>query len=96
MPAKTEQQLDNRLRALEAWLSNMFKDAEKDMRGKWDKYMERAAEREKSLLSRIKDAKTPEAKEAAENKYQEFLRNSAFKNKFKSVIASKKKAVSFT
>lgn len=66
---------DDRLQRLERWLQELYRDAEKDMRGKWDKYMERAAEREKSLLSSIRDAKTPLEKEKAVQKHKQFLRS---------------------
>lgn len=66
---------DARLRRLERWLQELYKDAEKEMRGKWDKYMEKAAEREKTLLSRISEAKTPQEKEKAVQKHKQFLRS---------------------
>lgn len=75
MPAKTEQQLDNRLRALEAWLQRLYKDAESEMRGKWDKYLSRMEDRAEGLLSHIREAKTDKERAAAETAYKNFLKS---------------------
>lgn len=71
MPDKT----DERLRALEAWLQRLYKDAEKDMRGKWDKYLFRMEDRAETLLSRIREAKTDKERAAAEAAYKNFLKS---------------------
>lgn len=67
---------DARLKRLERWLQELYSNAEKEMRGKWDKYMEKAAEREKSLLSRITEAKTPEEKEEARETHKKYVKSS--------------------
>lgn len=66
---------DERLRRMEAWLSNLYKDAEEEMRGKWDGYMARQEKRSEKLLRAVSDAKTPEEKQAAEAKYQAHLKS---------------------
>lgn len=66
---------DEKLRALEAWLQNLYKDAEGEMRGKWDEYLARQEKRAEGLLSRVRDAKTDEERKAAEEKYRQFLRS---------------------
>lgn len=65
---------DERLRRMEAWLSNLYKDAEEEIRGKWDAYMARQEKRSAKLLRAVSDAKTPEEKQAAEAKYQAHLK----------------------
>lgn len=67
---------DARLRRLERWLQELYKDAEKEMRGKWDKYMAKAAEREKTLLSRISEAKTDEERTKAREAHKKYVKNS--------------------
>lgn len=71
MPDKT----DERLRALEAWLQRLYKDAESEMRGKWDKYLSRMEDRAETLLSRIREAKTDKERAAAEEAYKNFLKS---------------------
>lgn len=66
---------DNRLRRLETWLQRLYKDAEKDMRGKWDEYLARQEKRAETLLSRVRDAKTDEERAAAEKAYKNFLKS---------------------
>lgn len=66
---------DEKLRALEAWLQRLYKDAESEMRGKWDKYLSQQQERAETLLSRVRDAKTDEERAAAKKSYQAFLKN---------------------
>lgn len=66
---------DERLKRLERWLAELYSTAEKDMRGKWDEYLARQEKRAETLLSHVGDAKTPEEKKAAEEKYQAFLKS---------------------
>ena len=66
---------DDRLRRLEKWLRDLYRDAEKDMRGKWDEYMSRQEKRAEKLLEAVRTAKTDEAKKAAEEKYRAFLKS---------------------
>lgn len=66
---------DEKLRALEAWLQNLYKDAESEMRGKWDKYLSRQEKRAETLLSRVREAKTDEERSAAEKAYKDFLKS---------------------
>lgn len=65
---------EERLRRMEAWLSNLYKDAEGEMRGKWDAYMARQEKRAEKLRKAVDDAKTPEEKRAAEAKYKAHLK----------------------
>lgn len=66
---------DEKLRALEAWLQRLYKDAESEMRGKWDKYLSRQQERAETLLSRVREAETDEERAAAKKAYQAFLKS---------------------
>ena len=66
---------DERLRRLEAWLKDLYKDAEKEMRGKWDEYLARQEKRAETLLSRVRDAKTDEERAAADKAYKQFLKS---------------------
>lgn len=65
---------DERIKRLERWLSELYRDAEREMRGKWDKYMARQEERAERLLARVREAKTDEERAAAEAKYRAHLR----------------------
>lgn len=64
---------DEKLRALEAWLQRLYKDAEEEMRGKWDKYLSRQQDRAETLLSRVREAKTDVEKRQAQTKYRIFM-----------------------
>lgn len=64
----TEQ--ERRQARLENWLRNLYSDAEREMREKWDVYMERQQNRAEKLLQAVRDAKTPEEKRDAEAKYR--------------------------
>ena len=66
---------DDRLRRLETWLQELYRNAEKDMRGKWDKYLARQEKRAETLLSRVRAAKTDEERAAAETAYKNFLKS---------------------
>lgn len=66
---------DDRLRRLETWLQELYKDAEKDMRGKWDEYLARQEKRAETLLSRVREAKTDEERAEAEKAYKNFLKS---------------------
>lgn len=66
---------DERIKRLEKWLSELYADAEREMRGKWDKYMERQKERSERLLARVREAKTDEAKKSEEAAYQAHLKS---------------------
>lgn len=78
---------DERLRALEAWLQRMYKDAESEMRGKWDKYLARQEKRAETLLSRVRDAKTDEERAAADKAYKHFLKSKCFgDNRFRQIV----------
>lgn len=66
---------DEKLRALEAWLKRLYKNAESEMRGKWDKYLSRQEKRADELLKRVREAKTDEERTAAEKAYQNFLKS---------------------
>lgn len=78
---------DERLRRLEAWLKNLYKDAEEEIRGKWDKYLTRQEKRAKTLLSRVSVAKTDEERAAAEKAYRDFLKSKCFgDNRFRQIV----------
>ena len=64
---------DEKLRRLEARLQNLYRDAEEEMRGKWDEYMSRQEKKAERLRARILQAKTPADKLAAEAAYREHL-----------------------
>lgn len=64
---------DEKLRRLEARLQNLYRDAEKEMRGKWDEYMSRQEKKAERLRARILQAKTPADKLAAEAAYRDHL-----------------------
>jgi len=66
---------DEKLRALEAWLQRLYKDAESEMRGKWDKYLSRMEDRAETLLSRVREAKTDKERAVAETAYKDFLKS---------------------
>lgn len=66
---------DEKLRALEAWLQRLYKDAESEMRGKWDEYLSRQEKRAETLLSRVREAETDEERAAAKKAYQAFLKS---------------------
>jgi len=66
---------DEKLRALESWLQRLYKDAESEMRGKWDKYLSRMEDRAETLLSRIREAKTDKERVTAETAYKNFLKS---------------------
>lgn len=66
---------DKRLERLERWLAQLYADAEREMRGKWDAYMSRQEKRGERLLEDVRNAKTAEAKKAAEERYQAFLKS---------------------
>lgn len=66
---------DEKLRSIEAWLQNLYKDAEDEMRGKWDEYLARQEKRAETLLSRVRDAKTADEKKDAQKAYRQFLKN---------------------
>lgn len=73
---------DERIARLEKWLTELYAAAEKDMRVKWDEHLARQEKRAERLLSRVREAKTPEAKATAEAKYKEFLKNRVFAEKY--------------
>lgn len=78
MPDKT----DERLRALEAWLQRLYKDAESEMRGKWDKYFAEHEKRVEKLLTRIREANDDEAKKKATRAYNEYMKNHVVTTKY--------------
>lgn len=78
---------DEKLRVIEAWLRNLYKDAEEEMRGKWDKYLSRQEKRAETLLSRVREAKTDEERVAAEKAYKDFLKSKCFgDNRFRQIV----------
>ena len=64
---------DERLRALEAFLQDLYKDAEADLRRKWDEFMASREKKAEKYREAIDKATTPEAKAAAEEKYKQYL-----------------------
>lgn len=66
---------DEKLRALEAWLSNLYKDAESEMRGKWDEYLKQHEKTVEKLLTRVREAKDDEAKKKATKVYLDYMKD---------------------
>lgn len=66
---------DERIARLEKQIEELYREAEKEMRGKWDAYMARQEKRAKKLRSAIDNAKTPEEKKAAEERYRAHLKS---------------------
>ena len=66
---------DKKLRALEAWLSNLYKDAENEMRGKWDEYLQQHEKTVDKLLTRVREAKDDEAKKKATKAYLDYMKD---------------------
>lgn len=64
---------DARLRELEAFLQNLYKDAEADLRRKWDEFMASREKKAEKYREAIAKATTPKAKAAAEKKYKKYL-----------------------
>ena len=64
-----------RLRSLEAWLSNLYKDAEDDLRAKWDAFMEKHEDKGNKLQAKIAAAKTDAERKAAEKAYKDYLKS---------------------
>ena len=73
---------DRRIYRIEKWLKELYAEAEKDMRVKWDEHLARQEKRAERLFSKISEAKTPEAKAEAEAKYKEFLKNRVFAEQY--------------
>lgn len=61
---------DERIARMEKWLRELYSTAEKEMRGKWDKYLAAQEKRAETLLSKVKEAKTDFEKQQAEKKYR--------------------------
>lgn len=66
---------DERIAGLEKQIADLYREAEKEMRGKWDAYMARQEKRAEKLRAAIDNAKTPEDKQAAEAKYKAHLKS---------------------
>lgn len=66
---------DERIARLEKQIEELYREAEKEMRGKWDAYMARQEKRAEKLRKSVDDAKTPEEKKAAEAKYKAHLKS---------------------
>lgn len=64
-----------RLRSLEAWLSNLYKDAEDDLREKWDAYLKAHEDKGNKLQAKIAAAKTDAERKAAEKAYKDYLKS---------------------
>lgn len=73
---------DEKLRALESWLQNLYKDAEGEMRGKWDEYFAEHEKRVDKLLTRIREAKDDEAKKKATRAYNEYMKDHIVTTKY--------------
>lgn len=66
---------DERIARLEKRIEELYREAEKEMRGKWDAYMARQEKRAEKLRKAVDEAKTPEEKRAAEAKYKAHLKS---------------------
>lgn len=73
---------EERLMRLEIQLSNLYKDAQDEMRGKWDDYFKAHQEKVGKLLTKIREAKDDEAKKAATKAYTEYMRDHVVTSKW--------------
>lgn len=73
---------DERLKKLEKWLSDLYREAEKEMRGKWDAFFRGIREEGDKLLKAIDDAKDDDARKRAWRKYTAFVRDNTQTDKY--------------
>jgi len=73
---------DERLRRLEARLSNLYKDAEAEMREKWNAYFEGHKKTVEKLLEKIRNAKDDEAKKKATKAYLDYMKGHVMTDKY--------------
>lgn len=66
---------DNELRTMEKKLKAMYSRAQKELEKEWKEYMNKADEKSLDLYIAIGKAKTPYAKQLAEQKYKDFVKN---------------------
>lgn len=64
---------DEKLRRLEKWLENLYSEAEKEMRGKWDEYLARQEKRAERLRRAISEAENETERNAAKTNYRVFM-----------------------
>lgn len=73
---------DERLRRMEAWISNLYKDAEEEMRGKWDQFFKDIKTDGDKLLQAIDKAPDEAAKKKAWREYTAFMRDATAMGKY--------------
>ena len=66
---------DERLEQLERWLAQLYADAEREMRGKWDEYFKKHQEISEKMLQKIRDAKDDEIKKKLTRQYTDYLKD---------------------
>lgn len=81
-------QTDKRIEKMEKRLEAIYRRADKEIKAKWEEYMQNVEKRSKSLLQAIEEASTPEERAKAEEKYKKFLKNATLQNqKYKDMVA---------
>ena len=73
---------DERTARLEKWISELYKTAEEDMRVKWQAYLYEHKETVDKLLTRIREAKSDEAKKRATKSYMEYMKDFIMTQKY--------------
>ena len=73
---------EERLRRMEAWLSNLYKDAHEEMRGKWDRFMNGLRAEGDKLLRAIDEAPDEELRKKAWRKYTAFMRDATVTDRY--------------
>lgn len=73
---------DERIARLERWLHELYRDAEKEMRGKWDAFFRDIRTEGDKLLKAIDDAPDEKAKKKAWRDYTAFMRDATTTDKY--------------
>lgn len=73
---------DERIARLEKWLSDLYRDAEKEMRGKWDAFMKELRAEGDKLLRAIDDAPDEATKKKARRAYTAYMRDATITDRF--------------
>lgn len=72
---------DERLRRLEKWLTELYKTAEEEMRGKWDAFFKELRSEGDKLLKAIDDAKNDAERKKAWRAYTAYMRDATVTDK---------------
>lgn len=73
---------DERIARIEKWLINLYRDAEKEMRGKWDAFMKELRTEGDRLLRAIDDAPNERAKKKARRDYTAYMRDATITDRY--------------